>query len=106
MLELMLNAKDPETNSQKLLESEVLAQCLVFVSVGYETTSTTLALTCYHLAMHPEVQRKLQMEIDEVFPNEDQVPSYDTVRELAYLDMVISETLRLFPTGEKQFLAK
>ena len=101
MLQLMLNAEDPVTDTKKLIEEEVLAQSVVFILAGYETTSTTLALTCYHLASNPEVQKKLQKEIDEVWPG-DQNPTYDHVRDMAYLDMVIAETLRIYPLGKQQ----
>ena len=105
MLELMLNAKDSDTHSKKLTEGEIVAQCIVFLLAGYETTSNTLGLTCYHLASFPEVQDKLQKEIDKVWTEEEQMPSYDTVRDLPYLDMVISETLRLCPPGERRCFA-
>ena len=105
MLELMLNAKDSDTHSKKLTEGEIVAQCIVFLLAGYETTSNTLGLTCYHLASFPEVQDKLQKEIDKVWTEEEQMPSYDTVRDLPYLDMVILETLRLYPPGERQCFA-
>ena len=105
MLELMLNTENSDTHSKKLTDSEIVAQSVVFILAGYETTSSTLSLTCYHLASFPEVQDKLQEEIDKVWTEEEQMPSYDTVRDLPYLDMVISETLRLYPPGERQCFA-
>ena len=41
----------------------------VFLVAGYETTATTLAYLSYYLALNPEIQAKLQQEIDEHFPN-------------------------------------
>ena len=35
---------------------------------GYETTATSLAFASYELAVNPDVQRKLQAEVDEHFP--------------------------------------
>lgn len=43
--------------------------CLLFLLAGYETTSTTLAYIMYEMAVNPEVQKKLQEEIDENFPD-------------------------------------
>jgi cytochrome P450 family 3 subfamily A len=85
--------------NKRLTESEVIAQCMVFLFAGYETTSNVLALTCHHLATSPDVQEKLQREIDEVWSDDDNQPSYETVQSLPYLDMAISETLRLYPPG-------
>ena len=96
----MLNATNPETTENKKLEDDdVVAQCIIFLLAGYETSSTTLSMTCYHLATNPDVQDRLQQEIDNVWTDEDEMPSYDTVHELPYLDMVISETMRLCPPG-------
>lgn len=98
----MLAAADDPTlpESKKLSDTEVVAQSFVFLAAGYETSSATLSLTCYHIATNPEVQDKLQEEIDNVWSDKEQMPAYDTVNELLYLDMVISETLRLYPPGQ------
>ena len=38
-----------------------------FLMAAYETTANTLSYTTYLLAIHPDVQEKLQKEIDEYF---------------------------------------
>ena len=103
MLDLMLAASDdPSVPESKMLsDTEVLAQSIIFLAAGYETSSGTLSLTCYHIATNSDVQDKLQQEIDSVWTDEEQLPSYKTVNELPYLDMVISETLRLYPPGKE-----
>ncbi|EDO38297.1 predicted protein, partial [Nematostella vectensis] len=98
MLDLMLEAiADDETKSKHMTEAEVVAQCLIFLIAGYEGTNTTLTFVCYTLATNPDIQEKLQQEIDSVWTDDDQVPSYDMVHQLSYLDMVVSETLRMYP---------
>ena len=103
MLDLMLAASDDPSvpESKKLSDTEVLAQSIIFLAAGYETSSGTLSLTCYQIATNPDVQNKLQQEIDSVWTDEEQLPIYETVNELPYLDMVISETLRLYPPGKE-----
>lgn len=44
--------------------------CLLFLLAGYETTSTTLAYIMYELVVNPDVQLKLQNEIDHFFPED------------------------------------
>ncbi|XP_038676066.1 cytochrome P450 3A21-like [Scyliorhinus canicula] len=110
-LQLMVDSQMIETSPQKqndvskstdkaLTDSEILAQALTFIAAGYDTSSSTLSFAAYHLAMHPDVQKKLQQEIDEAFPNKAP-PTYDGVMQLEYMEMVISETLRLFPAAPR-----
>ena len=100
----MLAASDDPSvpESKKLSDTEVLAQSFVFLAAGYETSSTTLSFVCHHLATSPEIQDKLQQEIDNAWPDENQMLSYETVHELPYLDMVISEALRMYPPGRRE----
>ncbi|KAK3707000.1 hypothetical protein QZH41_014081 [Actinostola sp. cb2023] len=100
-LDMMLTNTDNEDlpEDKRLTEDEVIAQSLVFLLAGYDTTSNTLALTCHHLATSPDIQEKLQREIDDIWSDEDEPPSYDMVQSMTYLDMVISEILRLYPPG-------
>lgn len=43
---------------------EITAQSVVFIFAGYEATSTSISFMMYTLATHPDVQKKLQDEID------------------------------------------
>uniref|UniRef100_A0A8C2I6G8 Thromboxane-A synthase n=1 Tax=Cyprinus carpio TaxID=7962 RepID=A0A8C2I6G8_CYPCA len=79
-----------------MTEDEIVGQSFIFLLAGYETSSNTLAFTCYLLALHPECQKKLQEEVDEFFSRHESA-DYTNVQELKYLDMVICESLRLYP---------
>ncbi|XP_041966893.1 thromboxane-A synthase isoform X3 [Alosa sapidissima] len=81
-----------------MTEDEIVGQAFIFLLAGYETTSSTLAFTCYLLATHPECQQELQREVDHFFSRHD-TPDYNNVQELKYMDMVVSETLRMYPPG-------
>lgn len=43
---------------------------MIFLGAGYETTSAALAKLAHELTQHPDVQTKLQQEIDLHFPGE------------------------------------
>ena len=87
----------------------------LFMAAGYETTSTALACATYELARHPEVLYKLQAEIDELplgKADDDglnekakKYPDYDVVAQMPYMDMVISEVLRMYPIAN-QFVVR
>lgn len=98
LLQLMINSQNSkETDTHKALSDlELVAQSVIFIFAGYEPTSTSLSFLVYELATHPDVQQKLQEEIDATFPNKAS-PTYDALVQMEYLDMVLNETLRLYP---------
>ncbi|KAJ1096447.1 hypothetical protein NDU88_001589 [Pleurodeles waltl] len=81
-----------------LTDREITAQSMIFILAGFETTSTTLSFLSYNLATHPDVQRKLQQEIDTLLPNKAPL-TYDALMQMEYLEMAINETLRMYPPG-------
>ncbi|XP_036028240.1 cytochrome P450 3A13-like [Onychomys torridus] len=101
-LQLMMNSQNSkDTESHKpLSDLEILAQSITFISAGYETTSTALSFITYLLAIHPHVQKKLQHEIDAVLPNKAPA-TYESLVEMEYLDMVVNETMRLYPVANR-----
>ncbi|XP_021108186.1 cytochrome P450 3A14 [Heterocephalus glaber] len=101
-LQLMMNSQNSkDTESHKALSDvEILAQSIIFISAGYDTTSNTLSFIMHMLATHPDAQKKLQQEIDTTLPNKA-FPTYDVMMEMEYLDMVVHETLRLYPIANR-----
>ncbi|KAM9210123.1 cytochrome P450 3A4-like isoform 2-T2 [Dugong dugon] len=98
LLQLMIDSQNSkETSPHKALtDMELVAQSIIFIFAGYETTSTALSFLTYLMATHPDIQQKLQKEIDATFPNKAP-PTYDVMLQMEYLDMVVKETLRLYP---------
>ena len=92
ILQQMIEAGDDD----KLDDDEILAQAITFLVAGYDTTANTLGFTCYLLATHPDIQQKLRDEIDSKCTDSDTI-DYDILFDLPYLDMIMSETLRLYP---------
>uniref|UniRef100_A0A8C6XJH9 unspecific monooxygenase n=1 Tax=Naja naja TaxID=35670 RepID=A0A8C6XJH9_NAJNA len=79
-----------------LTDSEILSQAIIFIFAGYETVSSALSYLMYELAIQPDIQQKLQEEIEEVLPNKAPI-TYEALMQIEYLDMVLSETLRMHP---------
>ncbi|EDV24414.1 uncharacterized protein TRIADDRAFT_56195 [Trichoplax adhaerens] len=92
ILQQMIEAGD----NDKLTDEEIIAQAIIFLVAGYETTANTLGFASYLLATNPDAQKKLRDEIDSLCPDANSI-DYDTLFSLPYLDMVISETLRMYP---------
>ena len=75
---------------------EICATAMVILVAGFDTTSSALTFAAYELAVNPDIQRRLQEEIDDLATSPDDV-DYHTVQEMPYLDMVAHETLRKYP---------
>ncbi|XP_049989007.1 cytochrome P450 3A25 isoform X2 [Alexandromys fortis] len=101
-LQLMMNTQNSkgEESQKALSDLEMAAQTVVFIFAGYDATSTSISFIMYELAIHPDVQKKLQDEIDRALPNKAPV-TYDALMDMEYLDMVVNETLRLYPIANR-----
>ena len=66
MLGLLLAARDAEDSSDRLSDTEVADQAMLFLLAGHDTTAVTLACTLVQLALAPEWQQILRDEIDTV----------------------------------------
>eukprot|EP00106_Octopus_bimaculoides_P023423 XP_014790865.1 PREDICTED: cytochrome P450 3A21-like [Octopus bimaculoides] len=78
-----------------ITDNEILAQCVLLFVAGYETTASTLTFFTYLMAINSKCQQKIYEEIVDVL-GED-LPTYDNIRQLLYLDMCLDETLRMYP---------
>ena len=68
-------------------------------SAGYETTSTTLRWAIAYLVHHPECQRDVQSQLDDVV-GRDRMPDLDDRPNLPLVLATIMETLRLGNVAE------
>ncbi len=76
-------------------DTELRDELLTLLVAGHETTARSLAWTFHRLLEHPDALRAAVEEVDRVFP--DGAIDPDRVGELAYLEAVVKETLRLNP---------
>ena len=83
-----------DTSKRPLTDDEILANSIMFLLAGYDTTASTLTWLAYCLATNMEVQDKLIVEIDQNLGGDS--PKHDDVMRLKYIDMVVSETLRMY----------
>ena len=81
VLSLLLRARDEE--GRPMADAELRDELMTMLAAGHETTSTGLAFAVDLLAHHPAVLDRLR---DELATGDD-----------AYLDAVVTETLRLRP---------
>ncbi|XP_018339157.1 PREDICTED: cytochrome P450 9e2-like [Trachymyrmex septentrionalis] len=96
MLQLMMDIRGKE-GRRELDIDDMTAQAFIFIIGGLETSSTTMCYAAHEIAANPEIQTKLQQEIDKVLEESNGEVSYEAINRLEYLDAVISEALRLYP---------
>ncbi|CAF1339543.1 unnamed protein product [Rotaria sordida] len=85
------------TLKKTLNDKEIFGQALIFLVAGYETTSVLMSCFFYVMATEPVIQEKVYEEIRQEL-GDDEV-THEKLNQLPYLDMVISETLRMYPPG-------
>ncbi|KIP04788.1 hypothetical protein PHLGIDRAFT_75338 [Phlebiopsis gigantea 11061_1 CR5-6] len=93
-----------DDNGHHLPAGELSAEASSFLVAGSDTTSNSLGAITYYLARTPAVQAKLQKELDAVLgspsPNDEAViATYDQIKNIAYLQDVINEGMRLHSTA-------
>ncbi|XP_037947260.1 probable cytochrome P450 6a17 [Teleopsis dalmanni] len=96
-MDMLIEMKNNPNDDDCLSIEEVAAQAFVFFIAGFETSSTTMGFALYELAQHQDIQNKLRQEINEVITRHNGIFSYECMKDMHYLDQVISETLRMHP---------
>ena len=96
LLGLMLNAVDPVTG-ERLDDVNIRYQIVTFLIAGHETTSGLLSFTVYQLLRHPEVLSRAREEAERVLG--EARPTFEHLRKLTYIDQVLRESLRIWPTA-------
>lgn len=84
-----------ELGGISLSEDELLSEIKNFFIAGHETTGNSLSWTLYCLAKNRYVLVELIREINTVLGGD--LPDYESIEQMPYLDMVIQESLRLYP---------
>jgi cytochrome P450 len=80
---------------------QVMSNVIQLFLTGYDTTSCAVTWTLYLLAQHPDACRALLAELHEKLDGRD--PDMGELGSLDYLDAVVKESLRLYPTGPYGF---
>jgi cytochrome P450 len=92
LLDLMLAASpDHSPASEQSLRDQVIT---IFLA-GYETVANALSWTWYLLSENANCERRFHEEIDREL--QGRLPSFDDVPRLRYVEMVLAESMRLYP---------
>ncbi|XP_071687328.1 premnaspirodiene oxygenase-like [Rutidosis leptorrhynchoides] len=95
LLDILFRLKDSGELEFPITTDTIKAVILDVFSAGTDTTSSTVDWVMSELLRNPEVLKKAQAEVREVFKVKPLVQE----TKLKYLNMIIKETLRLHPSG-------
>src|SRR5260221_5795200 len=93
LLSMLMAEQDDEGN--RMTDRQLRDEAVTIVLAGHETTANALAWAWYLLSQHPEIETKLHAELDSVLGG--RLPTLKDLGQLPYLDMIIKETMRLYP---------
>lgn len=93
LLSLLLRARDE--GGTGMTDRQVRDEAMTIFLAGHETTAVALSWTWYLLSRHPRVAARLHEELDRVLGG--RLPTVEDVAALRYTEMVLSESMRLFP---------
>src|SRR5262249_18879979 len=97
LLDMMLGAQalgGPEHDGPEV-GKYLRYQVITIFLAGYETVANALIWTWYLLSQNPECERQMQKEVDTVL--QGRLPSYDDLPRLRYTEMLLAESMRLYP---------
>ena len=104
ILQLMLEAHDENKDtkcSDYLSSEEIVGAIITIIVAGYESTMNALSYTAYLLALNPTIQDRLIREINDYYDVNPDSSLYDAAENIKYVEMVLYESMRMFPPTPK-----
>jgi cytochrome P450 len=95
LLSMLLSARDEEGDGGQMTDLQVRDEVMTIILAGHETTANALSWTWYLLSQNQGVEAKLHEEIDAAL--EGRTPTFEDVPRLRYTEMVLAESMRLYP---------
>ncbi|CCH34607.1 cytochrome P450 [Actinosynnema sp. NPDC047251] len=94
LLSTMLLAHDDESGGG-MSDQQVYDEVITLLTAGIETSAVALGWLFHELAEHPEVERRVHAQVDEVLAGRP--VTFADLPRLGYLYQVVNEVLRKYP---------
>ena len=93
ILTSLLNVKEVEVK-------DVKASVVDYITAGMDTIGNSMIFLIANLAKNPEVQAKLQNELDAIIPNGSDITP-EKLADMIYLKACVMESFRMYPTASQ-----
>jgi cytochrome P450 len=90
-----------ESNEQNKLmtDEDIRMEVDTFMFEGHDTTTANICWSLWLIGLDEKVQANIVEELDTIFQGSDRKAEYNDLLEMKYLDRVLKESLRLFPSA-------
>ncbi len=95
LLSILLQVQDED--GTRMSDRQLRDETITLFLAGHETTANTLSWSWWLLAQNPAVEKKFHEELDGVLGG--RAPMVNDLPKLNYLNHVLTESLRLYPTA-------
>ncbi len=90
MLRFLVDMRGADIDNKQLRDD-----LMTMLVAGHETTAAVLTWALFELTKNPEIKARVVDEIDRVVG--DREPTFEDIKELKTIRLVIAETLRMYP---------
>ncbi|CAG9860585.1 unnamed protein product [Phyllotreta striolata] len=82
----------------QITNKDIISQAFLFFFAGFDAVSTLICFMAYELCINGDIQDRLREEISQTSEDCNDKLSYEALVKMRYLDMVVTEALRKWPT--------
>lgn len=93
LLDMLIHSKYEDTG-ESMTDQQILDEALIIFTAGHETTANALSWCLYLLSQNPE---SVQLLIEEFNKDINREITLESLMKAEYSQMVLSETMRLYP---------
>lgn len=95
LLDYMLEISE---NDPQFTDEDIVNEASTFMLAGQDSVGAATAFCLFLLAQHPDHQQRCVDELNEIFKDDDRMPTSKDICEMRYLEQCIKETLRMYPS--------
>ncbi|XP_050722916.1 cytochrome P450 4C1-like isoform X2 [Eriocheir sinensis] len=94
-LDLLLEASE---DGKVLSDEDIREEVDTFMFEGHDTTSSGINWALYFMGRNPELQARVQEELDSIFGDSDRPATMEDLKQMKYLENCIKESHRILPS--------